>query len=441
MESLFLNMFLTLKLSYMVRFLAAVFLFSWKLPKQPRYWRRMITWSALCLLAAALIPVLSQSSFYIASMFLVEFLLAMCGNKICCKAEWNVVFYIGAAVLSAEHIASMIDSLIAMLWPNVLSFSRVHRITLPILLNWVLVAAVVYVIIYRWMFQSKSIALEHSLTHHITLMLLIVSLAVNLYMNIIYSSLVHNTGEWDSFFEYGLNILVSLFLLLVQAGMMRQSQTEKRLQTVSMLWEQAREQYQVSKENIEAINIKCHDLKHQLLAIKDKTDDAEYKSMMEMIDSYGAEIKTNNEVLDVVFQEKNFQCRKLGIQFTCIIDGAALNFMETTDLYVLFGNLIDNCIEAVSRLPKEENKIIQVTVRRDKGFVIVSTENSYQGELKWADGRLRTSKADKSNHGFGLLSIERIIKRYNGRYSISPDNHVFCINIVFPVNADGKANA
>ena len=223
--------------------------------------------------------------------------------------------------------------------------------------------------------------------------------------------------------------------------MMRQSQTEKRLQTVSMLWEQAREQYQVSKENIEAINIKCHDLKHQLLALKDRTDNAEYDSIMEMINSYGSEIKTNNEVLDVVFQEKNFQCRKLGIQFTCIIDGAALNFMETTDLYVLFGNLIDNCIEAVSRLPEEENKNIQVTVRRDKGFVIVSTENSYQGELKWADGRLRTSKADKSNHGFGLLSIERIIKRYNGRYSINPENHVFCINIVFPVNADGKANA
>ena len=405
MDSLFLNMFLSLKLSFMLRCLSAVFLFSWKLPRQPRYWGRLISWSAVCFLAAVLIPVLSHSTFYVTSMFLVEFLLAMCGIKICCKTEWSVVFYIGAAALSAEHIASMIDSLVAMLWPDVLSFTRVHQITWPILLNWVFIAAVVYVIVYRWMFQTKSIALEHSLTHQITLMLLIVSLAVNLYMNIIYTSLVQNTGEWESIFEYGLNILVSLFLLLVQAGMMRQSQTEKRLQTVSMLWEQAREQYQVSKENIEAINIKCHDLKHQLLALKDKTDDAEYKSLMEMIDSYGAEIKTNNEVLDVVFQEKNFQCRKLGIQFICIIDGAALNFMETTDLYVLFGNLIDNCIEAVSKLPEAENKNIQVTVRRDKGFVIVSTENSYQGELKWADGRLRTSKTDKNNHGFGLLSI------------------------------------
>ena len=207
---------------------------------------------------------------------------------------------------------------------------------------------------------------------------------------------------------------------------------------VSMLFEQAREQYRVSKENVEAINIKCHDLKHQLLAMKDKTDEKEYTHMIELLDSYGAEIKTNNEVLDVVFQEKNFQCRKLGIQFTCIIDGPALDFMETIDLYVLFGNLIDNCIEAVSQLPETEVKNIQVTVRRDKGFVIVTTENGYEGELHWINGRPGTSKEDKQNHGFGILSIEKIIHKYGGRYSIQTDDNIFVMDIVFPVNAEKR---
>ena len=86
---------------------------------------------------------------------------------------------------------------------------------------------------------------------------------------------------WISVFEYGLNILVSGSLLLVQYGMLRQNQTETRLKMVSMLFEQAREQYRISKENIEAINLKCHDLKHQLLAVKDKTDEKEYARMMD----------------------------------------------------------------------------------------------------------------------------------------------------------------
>ena len=108
--------------------------------------------------------------------------------------------------------------------------------------------------------------------------------------------------------------------------------------------------------------------------------------------------------------------------------------MGTTDLYVLFGNLLDNAIEAVSKLPDGEVKNIQVSVRRDRGFVIITTENSYTGDLVWSGGRLITSKSDKHNHGFGIRSIERIVHKYGGRYSISTEDQIFTMNIVFPVN-------
>ena len=432
--ALFINMFLPVKLSLMLRYLAGMLLFSWKLPKKEHYWGRALGWSALCLLAALLLPILSETTVYITSLFLLESLMAMCVIRLCCKVEWSTALYIAAAVFSAEHIASMADSLIAMLAPSVLSFQERGGMSPAMLLNWTLTVLVVYALVYVLMFSGNRIIGEHSLDTRAMLTLLIASVLVNLYLNIYYMSLVEDKTLWVSVFEYGLNIVISASLLLVQYGMLRQNQTEKRLQMVSMLWEQAREQYRISKENIEAINIKCHDLKHQLLAIKDKTDEREYARMMELVDSYGSQIETGSEVLDVVFQEKNFQCRKLGIQFTCIIDGAALNFMDTIDLYVLFGNLIDNCIEAVSALPETEVKNVQVTVRRERGFVIVTTENGYAGELQWADGRLRTSKGDEQNHGFGLLSIEKIIHKYGGRYSIQTDEQIFTMNIVFPVN-------
>ena len=433
--SLFINMFLPVKLSLMLRYLAGMLLFSWKLPKKEHYWGRALGWSALCLLAALILPILTETTVYITSLFLLESLMAMCVIRLCCKVEWSTALYIAAAVFSAEHIASMADSLIAMLAPSVLSFQERGGMSPAMLLNWTLTVLVVYALVYVLMFSGNRIIGEHSLDTRAMLTLLIASVLVNLYLNIYYMSLVEDKTLWVSVFEYGLNIVISASLLLVQYGMLRQNQTEKRLQMVSMLWEQAREQYRISKENIEAINIKCHDLKHQLLAIRDKTDEKEYARMMELVDSYGSQIETGSEVLDVVFQEKNFQCRKLGIQFTCIIDGAALNFMDTIDLYVLFGNLIDNCIEAVSALPETEVKNVQVSVRRERGFVIVTTENGYTGELQWADGRLRTSKGDEQNHGFGLLSIEKIIHKYGGRYSIQTDNQIFTMNIVFPVSA------
>ena len=436
MESILGNMLFPIKLSFILRYLAGMVLFSWRLPKQRNYGARLAVWSALCIAVTVFLPVMSDRLEYVTTLFLVEALMSMGLVKFCCRTDWPVVFYIASAAFSAEHIASMIDSLFAMLRPDVLSYVSVLHLTVPMVLNWAFVAAVVYAVLYQLMFREKHIAAEHNLNFSVTVPLLIASLFVNLYLNLIYSNLLEEKTLWVTVFEYGFNLLCSGLLLFAQAGMMRESQMEKRLQMVSMLWEQAREQYRVSKENIEAINIKCHDLKHQLLAFKDRTNESEYARLLELVDSYGAEIETNNEVLDVVFQEKNFQCRKLGIQFTCIIDGAALNFMDTTDLYVLFGNLIDNCIEAVSRLPETDVKNVQVSVRKNKGFVIVATENGYAGKLRWVNGRLRTSKADTENHGFGILSIERIIKKYNGRYSMSTEDHIFSMNIVFPIGAN-----
>ena len=49
-----------------------------------------------------------------------------------------------------------------------------------------------------------------------------------------------------------------------------------------------------------------------------------------------------------------------------------------------------------------------------------------------------TSKDDKQNHGFGILSIEKIIHKYGGRYSIQTDDHIFVMNSVFPVNMETR---
>lgn len=437
MMELFFNDLLMIKLMNMLRYLIGMVLFSWHLPKRKCYWPRVLAGAAACMAVSVFLPVINDNVWYVTSLFLIECLLSMTIVKQVCNVGWTLTCYVAAAVYSAEHIASMMDSIISLAQPEMLNYVQVGYVSPIMVVNYFACLAAAYTVIYCLMFRKRHLT-DDTLSFNAVLLLLIISLIVNLYVNLFYTNLVPNRDFWASFFEYAANLVGSVFLLRIQSGMMSEGQKDKQLQMTALLWEQAREQYRISKENIEAINIKCHDLKHRLLAVKDKTDEQNYSDIMEAIDSYGSQIETGNEVLDVVFQEKNFQCRKQGIQFTCIIDGAALTFMETTDLYVLFGNLIDNCIEAVSRLPENEVKNIQVTVRRDKGFVIVTTENGYVGQLQWHDGRLRTSKADKNNHGYGMLSIENIVHKYEGRYSISTEEQIFCMNIVFPVKTTAQ---
>ncbi len=432
MAELWINPLLPIKVFNAAILSAAMLMFSYGLPRKDHFWRRFLLWSLFSLLAAAAIPIVTDGLWYVTSVFLVMYLLSMLTVRICYKVSWPMVFFIAAAAFSAEHIASMLDSIIALFAPEVLQYTDTGLLNVPVLLNYTLCRILVFGLVDLLIIRKDRDLDDDSIRFAPSLLFLIISIIVNLYMNIVFSQLISDHSFWLSMFNFAMNIAISLLLLLCQYAMVREGRMRTQLQIANLLRAQAREQYRNSKENVEAISAKCHDLKHLLLAVRDVIDPAEYASMMEMINSYGAEIHTDNEVLDVIFQEKNFQCRKRGIQFTCIIDGTAVDFMGTTDQYILFGNLLDNAIEAVSRLPEGEVKNIQVTVRRDKGFVIITTENGYAGELQWDGGRLRTSKKDKQSHGFGILSIEKIVHKYGGRYSISTEDQIFAMNIVLP---------
>ena len=438
MAELWINPLLPIKVFNAAVLVAAVMMFSHGLPRKDHFGWRLLLWCLLSLFTAAAIPIPTDSLWYVTSVFLVMYLLSMLTVRICYKVSWPMVFFIAAAAFSADHIASMLDSIISLFAPEVLQYTDTGLLNIPVLLNFGLCRVLVFGLVDLLIVRKNRDVDDDSIHFAPSLLILIISLIVNLYMNIVFSNLVTERTFWLSLFNFAMNIAISLLLLLCQFAIVREGRMRTQLQIANLLRAQAREHYRISKENVEAISAKCHDLKHLLLAVRDVIDPAEYSSMMEMINSYGAEIHTDNEVLDVIFQEKNFQCRKRGIQFTCIIDGTAVDFMGTTDQYILFGNLLDNAIEAVSQLPEGEVKNIQVTVRRDKGFVIITTENGYAGELQWDEGRLRTSKKDKQSHGYGILSIERIVHKYGGRYSISTEDQIFAMNIVMPAGQAGR---
>ena len=133
---------------------------------------------------------------------------------------------------------------------------------------------------------------------------------------------------------------------------------KQELDLMNLLLEKEQEQYRLSRENIAIINQKCHDLKHQLRAIRKSTeaDKNQYiKEVEESIKIYEAIVKTGNEVLDTILTEKSLYCKERGIVVSCVADGALLSFMHTMDLYSLFGNALDNAIEAVEKIETEEH--------------------------------------------------------------------------------------
>ena len=194
------------------------------------------------------------------------------------------------------------------------------------------------------------------------------------------------------------------------------------------------EQYRSSKENIEMINIKCHDMKHQMSKIAGGLNPEAVKEMDDIISIYDLSLKTGNEILDIFLAEKKLQCERNDIKLDCIIDGACLQFMQPSDIYSLFGNALDNSMEAVCKFEDKDKRVIGLTVKSKLNMAVIHTENFYCGELEFQSELPKTTKEDTRFHGFGMRSMQKVVEKYNGSISVVAEDGIFNLNITIPLD-------
>ena len=196
---------------------------------------------------------------------------------------------------------------------------------------------------------------------------------------------------------------------------------------------QGERQYRMSKESIEAINIKCHDIKYKLDALNasGRFNSEEVKKLRDSISIYDTKTETGNQLINVLITEKSIYCEQNGINFSCMVDGEKLDFMETGDLYCLFGNIIDNALEAVKEIEEVERRVVNMVVKEKGDFLLIQTENYFDGTREFADGLPVTTKEDKDSHGFGMRSLRMIVKKYGGELTSYVEGDIFHLNIIF----------
>ena len=160
-----------------------------------------------------------------------------------------------------------------------------------------------------------------------------------------------------------------LYAHLIQCGELR---VRRELEAVQNVLQNQYVQYKQSRESIDLINYKYHDLKHQIAVLRSETDPEkrnEFLNHMEdEIRQYEAQNKTGNKVLDTVLTSKSLYCAKHGITFTCVADGTLLDFMDIMDICSIFGNALDNAIECELKIADKEKRLIHVTVSQQKNF-------------------------------------------------------------------------
>ena len=228
-----------------------------------------------------------------------------------------------------------------------------------------------------------------------------------------------------------------LYAHLMQCCEMR---ARKELEAVQNVLQNQYAQYVQSKESIELINYKYHDLKHQIAVLRSEEDPQKREAFLDEMEAeirqYEAQNKTGNKVLDTVLTSKSLYCNKNGITFTCVADGTLLDFMDVMDICSIFGNALDNAIECEMKIQDKEKRLIHVTVSRQKAFLILKFENYCEEKLQYQDGNIATTKKDKKYHGYGMKSIRYTVNKYGGAVTIDTKENWFDLKILIPIKEE-----
>lgn len=212
---------------------------------------------------------------------------------------------------------------------------------------------------------------------------------------------------------------------------------EKELSVMNVMLKSQYEQYRNYQDSLDLIQMKYHDLKHQITGLRAESDEEKRKKWIDSMENEIAAFenisRTGNQVLDTILAAKIFHCRKNHIQITCVADGKLLDHMHVTDVCSIFGNALDNAIEHVILIPDPEKRLIHLTVSAQKGFVFIKIENYCEAEIsKNEEDLITTTKKDSKNHGFGLKSIRTAVEKYDGSVVFGVQQNWFELKILLP---------
>ena len=249
-----------------------------------------------------------------------------------------------------------------------------------------------------------------------------------------------NMDAFDGIYKI-VAVLVSLFIVAAVflglnffAGsvMTRAARQRDQLQIAQLQQQYA--YYQDKLRDEERIRAIYHDMKNHLLVLESKQNTAETQQMAQelrtQIADYENYVHTGNEFLDIILKDKAEKARAKEIDFSAAIDFEGVDFIEPLDISTLFGNGIDNAIEASEKL-RAEDRVILVKAGRVQDFVSILIENNCTEETP-VKGK-RTTKADPLLHGFGIANMKKAAGKYGGTCTTNQADGTFTLKILLPV--------
>ena len=437
------------ELRYIVELLTAEYMFVYFFAKKKKGFASLFTAGGilLCLLSVIYIFIREYVVGY-GDKLLITFVtfiwyvgllfLTMLFVKVCFEITISDILFIAISGYATMHIEYIVVNEVLAI--GIFGHLREHLLMYMIVC--LFTCLLWYVFVMR-IFAAKLRACEGKLyedskeTIVLFFVLLIVLLCGTFTCQIVFREDYRTDSTTVNYLGACMDFFICTLILIVQYSVFRINTLSREKEIIKQFLYERQKQYQLSKENIEIINHKCHDLKHQIQALKH----ADSENMQQYIDEvensimiYDHVMETENEVLNTILSEKSLYCEKHQITLTCIADAVHMDFMSVMDIYALFGNALDNAIEAVSKYQDVEKRVVSLTISSKNDFLCIQTNNYVDRELQFKDGLpLSTKRRNRAYHGFGMKSMKHLTEKYGGTLVANQKKNIFTLQIIIPM--------
>jgi hypothetical protein len=246
--------------------------------------------------------------------------------------------------------------------------------------------------------------------------------------------LIQFSVESSALYSIGvsLTLIFSLLILVLRTEFIRGLRKSQEIHTMEAVLLAEQRQFEESKQSIQLINAKVHDIKHKLDEFGDKVANDTLEKLKDSVRIYDRQFHTGSQVLDTILYSKSLECDRLGIRLSAIGDGSPLHYIPSSKRYYLFSNILDNAITAVREVEDPNKRVIGITIVTKDGLTEIDAYNYFVGKRHMVHGTLQTTKKDRANHGQGLKSISYVVKEYGGTMDIRIDEDIFTLTIALP---------
>ena len=228
-----------------------------------------------------------------------------------------------------------------------------------------------------------------------------------------------------------------LIVLYLQNELFRKSAMKKEMEAVNALLYKRKQQYEIARQNIQLINRRVHDLKLLISGLEKDRQDRQTMEVLEKVQEaagiYDSVVKTGSDVLDTVLTDKSLVCESKGIKISCVADGQSLAFIDAVDIFTIFNNILDECIDAVCLFQDTSRRSIDILVHTRQKFLVINILHPIFQAVKFKDGLPVPRNESAAYVNYNIKAVREILRRYDGLLNCEEKNGVFTYRIVIPI--------